>query len=229
MISGLFEANITSDRLWSQVIGNFEQTKGRAALFLDRDGVIVEEVNYLHRVEDVRLISGAADVIKKANQMAIPVIIVTNQAGIGRNYYDWPQFDLVQKKILAELFDADAQVNAVFACPYHSDARPPYYDPNHPARKPNPGMLKMAEAQLGIDLSGSWIAGDRAIDVRTGLNAGCAGGIHLTTGHGSRENEKSTALALARKNYQVLSLNSIADLLTELPLFNVQTTTGRSG
>jgi len=220
MISGLYDVNITDDRLWSQVMSDPEQTKGRPALFLDRDGAIVEEVNYLHRVEDVRLIPGAIDVIRKANGTGIPVVIVTNQAGIGRNYYDWPQFDEVQKRILTELFDADAKVDAVFACPHHPDARPPYNHPDHPARKPNPGMLKMAEEKMGIDLAGSWIAGDRAIDVRTGLNAGCAGGIHLLTGHGARDNERSTALALESGNYRVLSLDSIADLLTDLPLFN---------
>jgi len=220
MISGLYDVNITDDRLWSQVMSDPEQTKGRPALFLDRDGAIVEEVNYLHRVEDVRLIPGAIDVIRKANGTGIPVVIVTNQAGIGRNYYDWPQFDEVQKRILTELFDADAKVDAVFACPHHPDARPPYNNPDHPARKPNPGMLKMAEEKMGIDLAGSWIAGDRAIDVRTGLNAGCAGGIHLLTGHGARDNERSTALALESGNYRVLSLDSIADLLTDLPLFN---------
>ena len=219
MISGLYDVNITDDRLWSQVMSDPEQTKGRPALFLDRDGAIVEEVNYLHRVEDVRLIPGAIDVIRKANGTGIPVVIVTNQAGIGRNYYDWPQFDEVQKRILTELFDADAKVDAVFACPHHPDARPPYNHPDHPARKPNPGMLKMAEEKMGIDLAGSWIAGDRAIDVRTGLNAGCAGGIHLLTGHGARDNERSTALALESGNYRVLSLDSIADLLTDLPRF----------
>lgn len=220
MIAGIYETNLTDDRLWSQVITDPKTTKGRPAVFLDRDGAIVEEVNYLHRTEDVRLIDGAIDVIRRANQLNIPVVIVTNQAGIGRSYYDWPQFDAVQKRILTELFDGEAQIDGVFACPFHPDARLPYIHIDHPARKPNPGMLKMAEDLMGIDLSNSWIAGDRAIDVRTGLNAGCQGGVHLLTGHGSREFERATALALASDNYRVIALDSIADLLANLPLFN---------
>ena len=197
-------------------------TVDRPALFLDRDGAIVEEVNYLHRSEDVEFIPGTFDVIRRANDLNISVIIVTNQAGIGRQYYNWDHFIAVQKKILTILFDAGVRIDAVFACPHHIDARAPYFHKDHPWRKPNPGMLNMAQKLMKIDLSRSWIAGDRAGDVRAGLNAGCAGGIHLQTGHGIREMERDTSLALATKKFDVKSLSSIADMLTELPLFRQQ-------
>ena len=217
-----FDSFVTDENVWSQVISDEASTSGRPALFLDRDGAIVEEVNYLHRPEDVAFIPGAIEVIRRANDLDIPVLIVTNQAGIGRQYYNWDHFIEVQKTILTQLFDAGAQIDGVFACPHHSDARAPYFHKDHPWRKPNPGMLTTAQELMAVDLSKSWIAGDPAGDVRAGLNAGCAGGIHLQTGHGIREIERDTSLASATKSFEVKSLASIADLLTELPLFKQQ-------
>jgi D-glycero-D-manno-heptose 1,7-bisphosphate phosphatase len=213
---------ITDENVWSQVISGQEITWGRPALFLDRDGVIVEETNYLHRSEDVALIPGASEVIRHANELNIIIIIVTNQAGIGRRYYDWNQFVEVQKKMFSLLSNEGAVVDAVFACPHHSEARAPYFHKNHPCRKPNPGLLIMAESLMALDLNNSWIAGDRSTDLLAGLNAGCAGGIHLQTGHGIRDIERQTSIALANKNFPTQSLPSISDMLLELPLFKKQ-------
>lgn len=213
---------ITDQNVWSEVISRQDTTRGRPALFLDRDGVIVEEVNYLHRPEDVIIIPGAAQVISHANALNIPVIIVTNQAGIGRRYYNWDHFIEVQNKIYSLLSGAGAKIDAVFACPHHSDAYAPYNHKNHPCRKPNPGLLTMAETTMAINLHGSWIAGDRSTDLRAGLNAGCAGGIHLQTGHGIRDIERETSLALASQTFAIQSLPSISEMLLELPLFKHQ-------
>ena len=123
------------------------------ALFLDRDGVVIEEVNYLSRPQDVKLIPGAVEVIGECNKRQIPVIFVTNQAGIGRGFIPWDKFVAVQEKIISELDYGGVYVNAVFACPSHEDAREPYKHPNHPNRKPNPGMLIRASEIMPIDLS----------------------------------------------------------------------------
>mgnify|MGYP006122834865 FL=1 len=80
-------------------------------------------------------------------------------------------------------------------------------------------MLAMAEILMKINLQKSWIIGDRSSDIRAGFNAGCAGGIHLRTGHGIRDTEQSASLALNAKNFIIKSLPSIAETLTELPLF----------
>ena len=143
---------ITDQNVWSQVIADKHSTFGRPALFVDRDGVIVEEVNYLHRPEDVSLIPGAIEVIRKANTLNIPTIVVTNQAGIGRRYYDWKHFLAVQEKIFYLLKKAHANIDAVFACPHHPDARGPYFHKNHSWRKPNSGMLFVAELLMEITL-----------------------------------------------------------------------------
>ena len=210
---------VSDHNVWSQIITDKHFTTGRPALFVDRDGVIVEEINYLHRPEDVSLIPGAIDVFLKANTLNIPIIIITNQAGIGRRYYDWKHFVAVQKRILELLNEAHANVDAVFACPHHPDARGPYFHKNHPWRKPNSGMLIAAEILMEIQLQKSWVIGDRSSDIRAGHNAGCAGGIHVLTGHGIRDMEQRASLALNKKNFQVQSLPSIAEALTELPLF----------
>lgn len=188
------------------------------ALFLDRDGTIVEEVGHLRRAEDVRLIAGAARVIATANARAIPVVVVTNQSGIGRGLFDWPDFQAVEDRIATELSARGATLDAVLACPFHSDARPPYRHPDHPARKPNPGMLLRAARVLGIDLALSWIIGDRCGDIAAGRAAGLAGGIHVATGWGLEPNERDSALACAvTPGYRVLVADDIAQAASAVP------------
>ena len=215
----LTESFIDDGDLWSQIIEN-GGTQGRPALILDRDGVVIDEVVYIHRAQDVRLVPGGAAVIRAANERGVPVVIVTNQGGIGVRYYDWRHFADVQGKMLAELSDAGAAINAVFACPHHENGRGTFRHANHPARKPNPGMLLMAAEQLGIDLSASWIVGDRATDLRAGRNAGCAGGVHVRTGHGIRQGEREDAMALAEDGFEVETLPSLAEVAGVIPFLH---------
>lgn len=211
-------ASIGADGVWSRILNRPEGAHRRAGLFLDRDGAVVEEVDYLHRPDDVRLIPGAAQVIARANRLGVPVVIVTNQAGIARGLYGWDEFIAVEKKIDDELAAAGAFVNGVFACPHHRQGSPPHDHPDHPARKPNPGMLLAAADRLGLDLAVSWIVGDRASDLMAGKNAGLAGGVHVLTGHGADKGERETALALAEDGFRVSGAPAIADALTMLPL-----------
>jgi D-glycero-D-manno-heptose 1,7-bisphosphate phosphatase len=194
--------------LWRQPVHPVD-AKGQklAALFFDRDGVIVEEVNYLHRVEDLRLIPGAAAAISRANARSIPVVMVTNQSGVGRGYYDWPAFAKLQEELLLRLGREDAEVNMVMACGYHKDALSAYQIENHPWRKPNPGMLNAAANDLGLDLSRSWLIGDALSDIDAARNAGLAGAVHVLTGHGARDR----AVALTRKapRFSVRPLDSV--------------------
>jgi D-glycero-D-manno-heptose 1,7-bisphosphate phosphatase len=212
-------AHVDADHLWWQVLNRAQGAGRRAAVFLDRDGVVVEEVDYLHRPEDVRLIDGAAEVIAEANRRALPVVLVTNQAGIGRGHYGWTEFAAVQERIVDELAGLGAMVNGVFACPHHAEGRPPYDRPRHAWRKPNPGMLLAAAERLPVDLAKSWIVGDRATDLEAGRNAGLAGGIHVRTGYGADDGERQRALALAGDGFRVLAGKTIADARRLLPLF----------
>ena len=100
--------------LWCEIGGR--SFAGRAAIFLDRDGVIVEEVNYLGRAQDLKMLPGAAMAIGRCNRLGIPVVVVTNQSGIGRGYYDWSGFRAVQAALSAALAKEDAHIDAVLAC-----------------------------------------------------------------------------------------------------------------
>jgi len=205
---------ITSDHIWTQLFETVNRFKAKTpALFLDRDGVIVEEVHYLHKVENVALINGAAEIIAAANQNDIPVVIVTNQSGLARDMFGWSEFNDVQTRML-ELLKAEtgAYVDAVYACPYHKSGKDPFCHPDHEARKPNPGMLLRAMDALPLVAKGSWIVGDKSGDLKAGLNAGLSGGYHVLTGHGRDDGEVENAKSLQSDVYAVKLVNSIADI-----------------
>jgi D-glycero-D-manno-heptose 1,7-bisphosphate phosphatase len=191
--------------LWRQSFGDASAFSGarHAALFLDRDGVVLEEVNYLHRVADMRLIAAAAAVIRTANDYNIPVILVTNQSGVGRGYYGWPEFAAIQAALVNQLAAENARLDMVLACAYHADAKSPFDVAAHPWRKPRPGMLHAAEKALGLDLSRSWIVGDTASDIEAGKRAGLAGCVHVGTGHGPRD--EAAARTFTDDTFEVLS------------------------
>lgn len=214
-----FGADLDSDGRWSQVL-NRVQGEGRpGALFLDRDGVVVEEVHYLHQPGDVRFLEGAHGLIGEANIRGIPVILITNQAGIARGHFKWPHFIAVQEKIHDDLAEAGVFLNAVFACPHHADGKPPYDVADHPWRKPNPGMLRAAAERLPIDLAKSWMIGDKASDIGAAKNAGLEGAVHVLTGHGKDEGERDNSLALAQEGFRVELAPCIGDAMEKLALF----------
>lgn len=192
-----------TDGVWTQTLSPLAATQGRAALFLDRDGVLVEEAHYLQNPDDVQLTPNAARVVKRANDLGVPVILVTNQAGIGYGYFGWDAFVAVQTRILGDLAQGGARVDGVFACPFHAKAQGVYVHENHPARKPNPGMLLLARERMGVDIATSWIVGDRALDMLAGKNAGCESGVHVFTGHGAKDGERDAALAVACESFTV--------------------------
>jgi len=184
---------------------------GRPALFLDRDGAVVEETDYLCRVEDIVMIEGAAAAIAAANKCNVAVVMVTNQAGIGRGYYGWPEFHAVQKTIVSILAAQGAKIDAVYACPHHREGKGAYAHPDHPARKPNPGMLLQAASDLALDLKMSWLVGDKASDVEAAKRAGLAGALQVATGYGTAEREHGATLATAA--FEVRFGQSIADAM----------------
>ena len=205
---------LDADGVWCEVSPGCN--RGGPALFLDRDGVVVEEVDYLHRVEGIAICAGAVAVISAVNANAVPVVLVTNQAGIGRGYFGWAEFRAVQEAIQSALAQEGAHFDAVYACPHHRDGQGAFAHPDHPARKPNPGMLQRAAMALDIDMARSWLVGDRAGDVEAARRAGLAGALHVLTGYGQAE--RAAALALSGPRFDVRGAASIAGALT-LPLF----------
>ena len=144
---------------------------------------------HLCRVEDVAVVPGAAAVIGAANRQGIPVVLVTNQAGIGRGLYGWAEFAKVQNAIHGVLETQGARLDAVYACPHHPNGKGEFLHPDHPARKPNPGMILRASGDLDLDLPKSWLVGDKTIDVEAAQRAGLAGAMQVMTGYGASRME----------------------------------------
>jgi D-glycero-D-manno-heptose 1,7-bisphosphate phosphatase len=185
LIPGSF---LDADGVWRQARADLSWAGGLPALFLDRDGVVVEEVHYLHRVEDLALIPGAAEFIAEANRRGIPVVVASNQAGIARGYFGWHEFQQVQAELNHRLERAGARVDLMLACPHY---------PEHPDRKPRPGMFRKAAEMAGFNLGRSWVVGDKTSDLEAGRAAGMAGGILVLTGHGHSHRDAVLALAPA--------------------------------
>jgi len=157
---------------------------GRPALFLDRDGVLVEEVHFLRRAADVRLSTGIAAALFEANAAGVPVIVITNQSGIARGHFGWREFAAVESEIAARLAADGARIDAVLACGYLKDGNPPF-NVDHEWRKPGAGMLLTAAKLLGVELRRSVMIGDRMSDLEAASNAGLSTGVLVKTGYGS--------------------------------------------
>jgi D-glycero-D-manno-heptose 1,7-bisphosphate phosphatase len=200
---------LSADGVWCEI--RSRARNGRAALFLDRDGVVVEEVGYLHRIDDIIVIPEAVALVAAANRKGIPVVLVTNQAGVAHGLYSWTEFAAVQQAILLQLAAQGGEFDAVFAAPHHPEGRAPYAHPDHPARKPNPGMLLAAADELALDLPNSWLVGDRASDIEAAKRAGLAGALLIPSGHGL--DETGAALAHAGPTFDVRVGRSITDAM----------------
>jgi D-glycero-D-manno-heptose 1,7-bisphosphate phosphatase len=208
-----------ADGIWN-VIYRPPPSVGSPALFLDRDGVLVDEVGYLHRPGDVRLLSGAAELVRAANRAGVVVVVVTNQAGIGRGYYDWADFEAVRHRIDELLARERVQLDAVYACPFHPAALAPYRHAAHPGRKPGSGMLLRAASDLGIDLSTSWIVGDVVEDLEAGRSAGLAGAVHVRSGHGDRDRERVAGGSWA--GFDIRYADDPGDVVNQIPILAIR-------
>lgn len=174
---------------------------GRPALFLDRDGVVVEDTGYLGCAENMRMLDGAAAAIVRCNRLGIPVVLVSNQSGIGRRLYDWDGFHAVQAALNAKLAEAGGHIDAALACAHHADGHAPLNIADHSWRKPNPGMILAASAKMKLALSRSWIVGDRVSDLAAGRAAQLEGGILLSETPG--DPERTAALKLKNERFRV--------------------------
>lgn len=142
------------------------------ALFLDRDGIVNEEVGYLHRPEDVRWVEGIAPLCRTAQALGYKLILVTNQSGIARGLYSEAQFHRLMDWMRAELQREDVYLDGVYYCPYHPHHGVGEYKREHEDRKPGPGMLLRAAREHDLDLSRSILIGDRCSDITAANSAG---------------------------------------------------------
>jgi len=156
----------------------------RRAVFLDRDGTINEEREYLHRVEDFAFIPGAPEAIRDLRRAGFLVIVVTNQSGIGRGYYDEAALARLHAHMDKELALVGAAVDAYYYCPHHPRHGVGDYRRECDCRKPLPGMLLSAAREWHVDLGASYVVGDKMVDVEVALAAGCRP-ILVRTGYGA--------------------------------------------
>lgn len=163
------------------------------ALFLDRDGTIVKEIEgkapetlgYLTGVEQVELIPGSADAIALAKKSGYKIIIITNQSAIARGWLTINELHNINQKMYDMLLDSnpEAVVDDLFYSPYHKDGIIQEFKTEHPSRKPDIGMISEAKAKYDIDLSASYMIGDAYTDIKAGVNAGLKN-ILVKTGYG---------------------------------------------
>lgn len=158
----------------------------RRCVFLDRDGVINEEIEYLHDPDRLVLVRGAAEAIAALGRAGAAVVVVTNQAGIARGMYTERELAAVTARLDELLGSAGGRLDATYFCPHHPEAGAGAYRIACRCRKPAPGMLERAAAELGLDLARSVIVGDRETDLLAGRAAGCAA-VLVRTGYGARE------------------------------------------
>jgi len=153
------------------------------AVFMDRDGTINEERGYLKTPYDLSILPGAADAIRLINKNQIKAVVITNQSGVARGYFSEEVVERVHMKLEELLKEKGAYLDGIYYCPHHPDFGPPGYRQRCNCRKPAPGMLEVASKELTIDLSHSYVVGDKASDIELAHRVG-AKGVLVLTGHG---------------------------------------------
>jgi len=181
----------------------------RAALFLDRDGTINVDTIHVSRADNVKLIPGAAAAIARVNAIGMPVIVVSNQSGIGRGIFTVEQYESVRVRIDELLAAAGARVLTTYYCPHNPEVAPACE-----CRKPGPALYRQAAAEQGIDLAKSWFVGDRLRDILPAKTFG---------GHGilvPRDTTPGGDVVAARDGFAIsTSLGAAVDrILSALPL-----------
>ena len=145
----------------------------KPALFLDRDGTLIEDVGYPHRDEDLRILDGVFVALRRARKMGFLLVIVTNQSGVARGYFSEEVVERFHVKMRQVFAEEDISFDGIYSCPYHPTEGVGPYRIDSPLRKPQPGMLLQAAKDLQIDLPASFMIGDKLSDVAAGAGAGC--------------------------------------------------------
>jgi D-glycero-D-manno-heptose 1,7-bisphosphate phosphatase len=145
-------------------------------IFLDRDGVINKEVNYLHKIEDFEFVEGVFKACQYFQTLGYKIIIITNQSGIARGYYDENEFYKLTKWMLGQFKNNNIDILDIFHCPHGPDS-------SCDCRKPMPGMFLSAKNKYNIDMSNSWVIGDKITDIIAANNSGIFNTILVRSGH----------------------------------------------
>jgi histidinol-phosphate phosphatase family protein len=151
----------------------------RRAVFVDRDGVLVREVDYLRELGQLEVLPGVPAALKALRAAGFKVVVVTNQSGVARGYFSLTRLRAIHRELKKRLARSGAKWDALYFSPHHPDAR-------HRWRKPGTGMVDAAKRRFGLDLKASYLVGDTTTDLQTARNAGCAA-VLVRTGKGGRD------------------------------------------
>lgn len=173
-------------------IGAIGASAVRAA-FVDRDGVINEERHYVHRAADFVLLPGAAEGLRDLQAAGYRLVVVTNQAGIGRGLYTEADYQALTRHMHTVLAHEGVSLAGVYHCPHHPSHGLGAYRVHCDCRKPGPGMLRRAASELGLDLAGSAMIGDKRSDLDAGRAAGVGLCVLVASGHGSTAADRAAA------------------------------------
>jgi len=179
------------------------------AIFLDRDGTINYEKNYLGNIDGLRLFPNCAKAIKKANNALFKIVVISNQAGIARGYFTEKETEKINNEIIKRLKRNNAKIDGFYYCPHHYEKGIGKYKIKCSCRKPGIGLVLQAQKDFNINLEKSYFIGDRLTDILAGINAGCKT-ILVLTGYGKNElnliNENSKPDYIVKNLYEGINL-----------------------
>jgi len=180
------------------------------AVFLDRDHTIIEDPGYLNDPEAVKLLPGVELAIKSLKHVGYKVIVVTNQAGVARGLVTIESLEDIHREMRRQLSQRGAELDAIYYCPYHPEGTVEPYAKESELRKPQPGMLLAAAADMDIDLSASWMVGDSPCDVEAGQRAGCR---TIRVRSGATQGQGNGQIEDAQADYSVRNLVDAASII----------------
>jgi D-glycero-D-manno-heptose 1,7-bisphosphate phosphatase len=180
------------------------------AVFIDRDGTLSHEVGYVNHLSRFRLFSFAVEAVRLVNRSGLLAVVVTNQAGVARGYFPPRLLDEVHGALRATMEEGGAHLDGIYCCAHHPTEGEPPFRADCDCRKPKAGLLRRAEAELGIDLARSWVVGDRRAD------------LDLAWGVGARAALVKTGYGLGELTYNAPSWPRAPDLVAEHLLEAVQ-------
>ncbi len=156
---------------------------GNGAVFLDRDGTINEQMGYINHLSRFKLLPGVGAAIRALNERQVPAFVVTNQSGLARGYFPESLLDQVHRELRRRLAEDGARLDGIYVCPHHPEAKEARFRLDCPCRKPKPGLFLQAASEHGLDLTRSYVVGDRWSDLKAAAACG-ARGVLVLTGYG---------------------------------------------
>ncbi|MCK5127778.1 MAG: HAD-IIIA family hydrolase [candidate division Zixibacteria bacterium] len=205
---------LTVDFVYEKIAERLEQLELKPAIFLDRDGTLIEDKHYLADPDKIEFIPGALETIKKLKELGYLIVIISNQSGVARGFFSSDDVERVHSRLWDLMIAADCEPDDVLFCPYHPDGDIAEFTRDHGWRKPHAGMIEDAAARMGIDVKRSFMIGDKLSDVQCGQVAG-AMPILVKTGKGAKTVEEYPAEPYPKPYYICDTLADAGEFISQ--------------